>query len=482
MWRPSSRTRLLSTYAALVGLPALALFAILRFGEVIAGPARSVAVAPTTAITQPAAAATPNVPLLLAQIIVILVAARLTGALVRRLGQPQVVGEMLAGIALGPSLLGAHAPSISAALFPANSLGFLNALSQIGLLVFMFLVGLEVDPKVIRERGRAAIVISHASIVAPFVLGAMLAIGLYPTLAGQGVTFTGFALFMGAAMSVTAFPVLARILRERQMIRTPLGTMAIACAAIDDVTAWCILAVVVAIVRATGSGASTGGMPLWVTIGGSLAFAAFMLTVGRRLLRDLEVRYAARGQITQGMIAALVLAMFASAWITERLGVHALFGAFLVGAVSPKNEGFVHALLERFEDVMVVLLLPLFFAFTGLRTEVSLIAGSGGWLICALVIAVAVVGKVGGSAVAARAMAMPWRDAAVLGVLLNTRGLMELVILNVGLDIGVISRELFAMMVLMAITTTLITTPVIAWLRPVSAAQRARVRVAPTPA
>ena len=303
-------------------------------GEVIAGPARSVAVAPTTAITQPTGAATPNVPLLLAQIIVILVAARLTGALVRRFGQPQVVGEMLAGIALGPSLLGAYAPSISAALFPANSLGFLNALSQIGLLVFMFLVGLEVDPKVIRERGRAAIVISHASIVAPFVLGATLAIGLYPTLAGQGVTFTGFALFMGAAMSVT---------------------------------------------------------------------------------------------------------------------------------------------------VMVVLLLPLFFAFTGLRTEVSLIAGNGGWLICALVIAVGVVGKVGGSAVAARATAMPWRDAAVLGVLLNTRGLMELVILNVGLDIGVISRELFAMMDLMAITTTLMTTPVIAWLRPEPAEQHARARVAPTP-
>jgi Kef-type K+ transport system membrane component KefB len=420
----------------------------------------------------------PDLPLLLVQIIVILVAARLVGALVRRVGQPQVVGEMLAGIALGPSLLGAQAPAVSAMLFPPNSLGFLNTLSQIGLLVFMFLIGLELDPKVIRERARSAVVISHASIVAPFMLGAILAIVLYPTLAGARVTFTGFALFMGAAMSVTAFPVLARILTERRLLRTPIGAVAIACAAIDDVTAWCILAVVVVIVRASGGHAAGAGVPLWVTLGGSLAFATFMLTAGRRALRTLETRYVARGRVTQDMIAVLMLAMLASAWITERLGVHALFGAFLVGAVSPKGEGFVHALLERFEDVMVVMLLPLFFAFTGLRTEVTLIEGVGGWLVCALVIAVAVVGKVGGSVLAARATHMPWRDATVIGVLLNTRGLMELVILNVGLDIGVISRELFAMMVLMALTTTFMTTPLVAWLLPARSFESVDARVA----
>ena len=408
-------------------------------------------------------AASFDLPLLLIQIIVILVAARLTGAFVRRLGQPQVVGEMIAGIALGPSVLGAQAPHLAALLFPAGSLGFLNTLSQIGLVVFMFLVGLELDPKIVRERGRAALVISHASIVTPFLLGATLAIVLYPTLAGSRVTFTGFALFMGAAMSVTAFPVLARILMERRLTRTPIGALAIACAAIGDVTAWCILAAVVVIVRATGSGVATG-VPLWVTLGGSAVYVAFMLTGGRRALRILETRYAARGRVTQDMIAVLMLATLASAWITERLGVHALFGAFLVGAVSPKSEGFVHALLERFEDMMVVLLLPLFFAFTGLRTEITLIDGAGGWLVCALVTAVAVAGKVGGSAIAARVTAMPWRDAAVIGILLNTRGLMELVILNVGLDIGVISRELFAMMVLMALTTTFMTTPLVTWL------------------
>ena len=462
-----SHGRFLPTYATLVGLPALALLVILRVGNAVVAKDGTL----TTPLALPASgpaghttsAASFDLPLLLIQIIVILVAARLTGAFVRRLGQPQVVGEMIAGIALGPSVLGAQAPHLAALLFPAGSLGFLNTLSQIGLVVFMFLVGLELDPKIVRERGRSALVISHASIVAPFLLGATLAIVLYPTLAGSRVTFTGFALFMGAAMSVTAFPVLARILTERRLTRTPIGALAIACAAIDDVTAWCILAAVVVIVRATGSGVATG-VPLWVTLGGSAAYVAFMLTGGRRALRILETRYAARGRVTQDMIAVLMLATLASAWITERLGVHALFGAFLVGAVAPKSDGFVHAVLERFEDMMVVLLLPLFFAFTGLRTEITLIDGAGAWLVCAMVTAVAVIGKVGGSAIAARVTAMPWRDAAVIGLLLNTRGLMELVILNIGLDIGVISSELFAMMVLMALATTFMTTPLVTWL------------------
>lgn len=478
--RPYSR--FLPTYATLVGAPALALFVILRVGEKVAqsGPLTPTLGEPASvsAVRHGTTASVPDLPLLLVQIIVILVAARIVGLLVRRIGQPQVVGEMLAGIALGPSLLGAQAPALAAALFPPNSLGFLNALSQIGLLVFMFLIGLELDPKVIRERGRSAIVISHASIVAPFLLGAILAIVLYPTLSGREVTFTGFALFMGAAMSVTAFPVLARILTERRLRRTPIGAVAVACAAIDDITAWCILAAVVVIVRATGG----AGVPLWVTIGGSGAFVVFMLTVGRRGLRVLETRYAKQGRITQDTIAVLVLSLLASAWITERLGIHALFGAFLVGAVSPKSEGFVRGILERFEDTMVVLLLPLFFAFTGLRTEITLIDDVQGWLVCALVILVAIVGKVGGSMIAARATAMPWRDAAVIGVLLNTRGLMELVILNVGLDIGVISRELFAMMVLMALATTFMTTPLVTWLLGASVSDRADLPSAATPA
>lgn len=487
--RPS-HARLVKTYLSLVGGPALALLVILQFGALLTSnrtPAHS-----TTAISAQASqdhlavvaqpSPNPDLTLLLAQIVVILVAARVVGLLVRRIGQPQVVGEMLAGLALGPSILGAYAPAVSAALFPAASLGFINALSQIGLLVFMFLIGLELDLTTIRERGRAAIVISHASIVAPFLLGATLAIGLYPTLAGERVTFIGFALFMGAAMSVTAFPVLARILRERNLVRTPVGALAITVAAIDDITAWCILAVVVVVVRATSGTGADGGPPLWLILGGSVAYVTFMLTAGRRLLRTLESRYARHGRITQDMIAVLMLAMLASAWITEKLGIHALFGAFLVGAVSPKLEGFVHGLLGRFEDVMVVLLLPLFFAFTGLRTQVGLIDGAGAWLTCGVVIAVAVAGKLGGSMIAARASSMSWSDAGVLGVLLNTRGLMELVILNVGLDIGVLSRELFAMMVLMALATTFMTTPIVARLMPSRLQERSPGGVAATPA
>jgi len=292
----TSQLRLARTYLSLVGVPVVALFIILQLGSALTSngtaasrTAETVAASlNTSAVVQKAASSPiPDLPLLLAQIVVILLAARLVGALVRRLGQPQVVGEMAAGIALGPSLLGHYAPSISTTLFPPASLGFINALSQVGLLVFMFLIGLELDLKTIRERGRAAIVISHASIVAPFLLGAVLAIALYPTLAGERVTFVGFALFMGAAMSVTAFPVLARILRERNLVRTPIGALAIACAAIDDVTAWCILAIVVVIVRATSSGATRGGTPLWLTLGGSVTYIAFMLTAGRRLLRGL---------------------------------------------------------------------------------------------------------------------------------------------------------------------------------------------------
>jgi len=255
-----ARARLVRTYAALVGLPAVALFVILRTGETLP-PAAGATPTPVdpAVVSQPGMGAT--VPLLLAQVIVVLVDARVVGLIVRRIGQPQVVGEMLAGIALGPSVLGTYAPSVSNTLFPASSLGLLNALSQIGLLVFMFLVGLELDPKVVRDRGRAAIVISHASIVAPFLLGALLALQLYPGLAGERVTFTAFALFMGAAMSVTAF------------------------------------------------------------LGGSVAYATLVLTVGRRLLRRLETRYARQGRVTQGMIAVLMVAMLASALVTEWLGV-----------------------------------------------------------------------------------------------------------------------------------------------------------------
>lgn len=402
----------------------------------------------------------PNPLLLLAQIAIILLCARVAGRALGLVGQPKVVGEMVAGLLLGPSLLGWLAPGVSAVLFPAASLGFLNALSQIGLLFFMFLVGLELDLKLIRERGHTAVITSHASIVAPFFLGACLALFLYPRLSDDSVTFTGFALFMGAAMSVTAFPVLARILKERGLTRTKLGAVAIACAAVDDVSAWCILAGVVLIVRSADP-----PVPIPLMIGGSLLYVLLMVTVVRRALSRLETTYVKWRQFSQDRIAAVVFLVLASGWITERLGVHAVFGAFLAGAVMPKGEEFVRVFRDRFEDVMVVLFLPIFFAFTGLRTSVALISGDL-WAFMALILLVAVAGKMGGCAVAARASGMSWRESWALGTLMNTRGLMELVILNVGLDIGVISPALFAMMVLMALITTFMTTPILEWVYP----------------
>lgn len=405
----------------------------------------------------------PDVLLLLAQIAGILVVARLVGRIIGLFGQPQVVGEMLAGILLGPSLLGWLAPDIWIALFPPASLGFLSALSQIGLVFFMFLVGLELDPRHLRGRGHTALLTSHASIIAPFLLGALLALLLYPRLSDDSVEFTAFALFMGAAMSVTAFPVLARMLAERGLVKTRLGAVAIACAAVDDVSAWCLLAVVAVVARA-----GEAAVPLPMMFVGVLLYAAVMLTAVRWGLARLQRVVERRGELSQDAVAFVVFFILASALVTERLGIHAVFGAFLAGAVMPRDEKITGALLERFHDLMVILFLPLFFAFTGLRTSVQLISGDL-WAWCAVVILVAVAGKMGGSAIAARASGLSWREGWALGTLMNTRGLMELVILNVGLDLGVISPALFAMMVLMALATTLMTTPLLDRIYPAAA-------------
>ncbi len=447
-------------YVLLVGGPAAGVLAIVHAGQALRAPSEAVGAAPAAA-AEGGAALMPDLLLLLVQIGVILVAARVVGLLFRFIRQPQVVGEMVAGILLGPSLLGWVAPELSAQLFPAASLGFLNSISQVGLLIFMFLVGVELDPRLLRGKSHTALVTSHASIVAPFFLGALVSLFLYPRLSHDGVTFTGFALFMGAAMSVTAFPVLARILRERNLLKTRVGTVAIACAAVDDVTAWCILAGVVAVVR-SGSGATS----LWLTLGGSAAFVAVMVIGVRPVLARAEGAFHRSGRLTQDLLGIILLLGLASAWVTEYVGIHALFGAFLAGAIMPKGERFVHALTEKLEDLTVVLLLPLFFAFTGLRTAFGLVSGGEMWGYAALIILVAVAGKWGGSTLAARFTGMTWREAGAVGVLMNTRGLMELVILNIGLDIGVISPALFAMMVLMALVTTFMTSPLLEWIYP----------------
>ncbi|MBX3246146.1 MAG: cation:proton antiporter [Myxococcales bacterium] len=404
-----------------------------------------------------------SLAVLLVQIAVILVVARIVGWVFGRFGQPQVVGEMAAGILLGPSLLGWLAPDVSAFIFPPESLDNLGSLSQVGLLLFMFLVGLEFDPKLLRGRGHAALVTSHASIIVPFFLGSLLALHLYPRLSDESVRFDGFALFLGAAMSVTAFPVLARILAERGLLKTKMGAVTIACAAVDDVTAWAILAVVIALVRASAAHA-----PLWVTLAGTVVYVMVMLLAVHPALRWLERRHDEQGKLDRVISTIVFIGLLASAWTTEQLGVHALFGAFCFGAVMPKARGFVHDLTERLEDVTVLFLLPLFFASAGLRTQIGLVDGAEMWSYFGLIMLVAVGGKFGGSAIAARLSGLDWRESSALGILMNTRGLMELVILTIGLEIGVISPALFAMMVMMALATTMMTTPILGLLYPSS--------------
>src|SRR5688572_2360670 len=399
---------------------------------------------------------------LLLQVVLILLLSRVMGLIFRWIHQPQVMGEMVAGIMLGPSLFGWLFPQAAAWVFPAESVPYLSVLSQVGVIFFLFLIGLELDPKLLRNRGHTALVVSHVSIVAPFLLGAAVALYLYPRVFNDApsMRFSSVALFMGAAMSVTAFPVLARILTERNLHKTNIGAIAITCAAVDDVTAWCMLAFVVGVARAAG------WVPGAVTAALSVCYVLFMLFVVRFFLAKLERVYERQGRLSQGVVAAIILLVLASAWVTEAIGIHALFGAFLMGAIMPKGTSFVRSLAEKLEDYTVIFLLPIFFAYTGLRTQIGLINRPELWVDTALIIGVACLGKFGGSALAGRACGLGWREASVIGILMNTRGLMELVILNIGLQEGVITTAVFAMMVIMALVTTAMTTPVLYWLFP----------------
>lgn len=395
--------------------------------------------------------------LLLMQMAAILMVSRVLGAVARWLGQPLVIAEVLAGILLGPSLLGWAWPEGMAALFPTKSLPVLTMLSQVGLVLFMFLIGLELDPKLLRGRTRASIAISWASILLPFGLGAFAAWQLHDAYSPPGVPFVAFVLFLGAAMSVTAFPVLARILSERHLLTTRVGAVTIACAAVDDVTAWCILAFVVAVARSQGIVQAA-----WTT-GMALAFIITMVFLARPFLQRLGARVASREGLSSTVVAVTLLFLLASATISELIGIHALFGAFLFGAILPKEGRLADTLAEKVETVAVILLLPLFFAHSGLRTEIGLVDEPKEWLVTALLIALATAGKFGGSALAARGTGLAWREASAIGILMNTRGLMELIVLNIGMDLGVISPTVFTMLVIMALVTTFATSPILRW-------------------
>ena len=389
------------------------------------------------------------------------------GRAFRYLGQPPVIGEVVAGILLGPSWLGAISSEAMHLLIPAPASdptgqvpAALKAVSQLGVILYMFLVGLELNAARLAGRAHAAVAVSHSSIVVPFVLGAVLTLGLYPIFSHEGVPFTSFALFIGVAMAITAFPVLARILTDRGLEKTDLGGMALGCAAADDVTAWCLLALVVGVAQADLGSAGR-------VIGGAVAFIVFMfLAIQPVLRRVIRIWDAQPGALPPLAVSGTFLAVLLAALATEAIGIHAVFGAFLLGAVIPHDSRIAREFTAKLKDPVTVLLLPAFFAYTGMRTKISLMSGWESWLWCGAIILVATVGKFGGTLVAARLTGLTWRDAAALGALMNTRGLMELIVLNIGLDLGVISPTLFAMMVVMALVTTATTSPVLHWLMP----------------
>lgn len=391
--------------------------------------------------------------ILLIQITTIILVARFCGWIFKKIGQPSVIGEIIAGIILGPSLLGMYFPEFSAVLFPEESLGNLKFLSQIGLILFMFVIGMELDMKVLKNKANEAVVISHASIVIPFALGIGLSYFVYNRFAPEGVRFLSFSLFMGIAMSITAFPVLARIVQERGIHKTKLGAIVITCAAADDITAWCMLAVVIAIVKA-----GTFVSSLYI-ISLALIFVLVMLFIVKPFLKRIGDLYGTKDNIGKPVVAIFFLVLILASYTTEVIGIHALFGAFMTGAIMPEVSKFRSIFIEKVEDVAVILLLPLFFVFTGLKTEIGLINDPYLWQVTGFIILVAVVGKFFGSTLAAKFVGQSWRDSLTIGALMNTRGLMELIVLNIGLELKVLTPEVFTMMVIMALVTTFMTGP-----------------------
>ncbi len=391
--------------------------------------------------------------ILILQLVIILLAARIMGYLFQRIGQPLVIGEIVAGLILGPSVLGTLAPQASGFIFPEASIGTLQQLSQLGLIFFMFIIGMELDVNAFKKSANKAFLISTASIVIPFVTGIILAYYLQDGFAPENVQFSSFALFMGTTMCITAFPVLARIVQERKLTKTPVGTMAISVAAIGDVVAWCILAVVIALVKSGDISHS------FLTIGLSIVYILFMFYVVKPFMYRLGRVYSSRETMGKPIVAFVFLLILVSSLITESIGIHALFGAFMAGLVMPENLNFKRIFTEKIEDVAMVILLPLFFVSTGLRTEIGLINTGHLWLVCLLITLTAILGKFGGTLLASRYVGLNWNHSLMLGVLMNSKGLMELIVLNIGYDLGIIGPEVFAMLVLMALATTLLTGP-----------------------
>jgi Kef-type K+ transport system membrane component KefB len=445
-------------YISLILFFGIAIVGILHYGTLLESHLFSEVIAPVTTIPTTFGDTLVKqlhhpLPLLLIQFIVIMIVTRLFGYLVSFVTQPTVVGEILAGIILGPSLLGALFPDMFVTLFPKESLGNLHLISQLGLIFFMFVVGMELDFDKIKKQSSASVFISHVSIIFPFFLGVALAYWLYPIFAPKNITFIPFALFIGIAMSITAFPVLARIIKEKNISDTRYGSMAITCAAADDITAWYILALIIAF-SISGSISSSFILLFFIAI-----YVIIMFYVVRPLLA--KIGYAQSERLSMNGMSFIIVLLLLSSLATEAIGVHALFGAFMAGAMMPSSatSRLKELIAPRLEYVSLLVLLPLFFALTGLRSEIGLLNSVDAWLICGGIIIIAVFGKLFGSALASKYMGFNWRDSFALGILMNTRGLMELVVLNIGYEMGILSTELFTMFVVMALATTIMTGP-----------------------
>jgi len=399
-----------------------------------------------------------SIGILLLQIITILLICRAFGWIFKKFGQPTVVGEIMAGIVLGPSVLGHVLPDVSAFLFPPESLGNISILSEFGLILFMFAIGMELDINEIRKKFNETIIISHTSTIVSFLCGMLTAYYVYDTYAYKGTPFLSFALFIGIAMSITAFPVLARIIQEKGLTKKHLGFVALSSAANDNITAWFLLAIVISITQA---GNMIGAI---YNILFSLLYMAIMAFAVRPFLEMIGNLYHNKEVVDKTMVAFMFLILIISAYITDVLGLHVLFGAFIAGVVMPANIKFRKIMTEKVEDVSLALFLPLFFVSTGLRTEIGLLNTPESWIICGIFTLVAIFGKFGGALLAARFNGENWHDSLCIGALLNTRGLMELVILTIGYEMHILPPTIFAMLVLMTLVTTFMTTPLVSFI------------------
>lgn len=389
-------------------------------------------------------------------LVTIIVVARTCGYLFNKIHQPAVMGEVIGGIILGPSLLGRFAPNLIMFLIPPTTLPYLNIVAQIGIILYMFLVGLELDLKDLKKSAHTTFIISHSSILLPFILGSVLALFIFKDMAPENVSFTNFALFMGVSMSITAFPVLARILADKKMTKTSLGKLALTCAAIDDVTAWCLLALVVSSAQSTIANA-------FMTYVYMAVYILAMFFIIRPILTKWVLRLSDARKFTTDKVAFFLVAILVSALLTEVIGIHAIFGAFLLGVITPHDSFAALDLEHKLQDVVRILFLPAFFAYTGMKTQIGLMESTQDWILVLIIIFIATLGKLGGTFISAKLLKHSWRDSFLLGILMNTRGLVELIVLNVGLDLGIISPRLFTMLVIMAVVTTFMTGPLLTY-------------------